>query len=283
MTGTAGDVHDTFRGMKVLFRPSGGLLVMTDPCRSDPRRVVRPLKDLGCEKACGKVEVMVPASHSSVWAGEGFVREARIGGLYGGGEDCLVMAWYPDDTRSRPVDGDLNNHILDQASSAANKSGAGQGIPGAGPEPAFGPESSATEICSLAKEAGGPFCGPWADNDAGVRMLAEAGTRVWGLRGEGGLRAFAAVEIHEAWKSASLTGWATDDPSLADGFLARVEDACRSAGVRTVHARVPAARPPMNLLLGRHHYRYGGTLLGHAVTDRGLEDVHLWYRTLPEA
>lgn len=101
---------------------------------------------------------------------------------------------------------------------------------------------------------------------------------------QGRIISAAAADIDQANLCAEVTDCATypayQGQKLMYHLVGRVEQACRSKGLRSLYTLARAQSPGMNIVFGRHDYHYGGRLIQNCHIAGGYEDMNLWFKKL---
>lgn len=286
MIQSATDIHESFRGAHLLYSPASQLLAMTEYGRSEPRRMVKPLRDLATSRGCTKLEVMVPASQSSGYVAEGFVREARVGGFYKGREDCLVMSLCLDPRRTVPRNLGVRDAIINQSATPAPRARSADSLAGLSGTEALliGLEPDMDALAAFYAACLPDAPEPLASAETLAALAALPGRGFYSLRSHGHIRAAGLLQTWSQHLAGQLDHVATAVDQRRRGHATALihwlEQRCHDQGIYSVFAVTRAALPDMNLTLGHLHYRYGGTLVNHAGSPDDYEDANLWYKSI---
>jgi len=287
------EVLESFRGSRVLVSPKHARMTLVDPCKTDPKKIARPLKDFALEKGCSKVVAWVPASQSAGYMAEGFAREARIGAFYKGGEDCLIMSFFLDELRQVPLNETARGSVIDRAlgqvvvpeQGLASSAGKTKKTLDLGDGYSFSQEELSSEIKD--------FFAEYRSSEEGLQSVAKEAAlsekellHYLCVRQEGQLKALASLEINKVFSTAKLADFLTHQAyrmkGLASFIIAQALELCREQEICTAYSLVPLSCEAMNLAFGQGKFRFGGTLTNECTQKNSeeWEDVNLWYRRI---
>ncbi|MGE4553132.1 MAG: putative beta-lysine N-acetyltransferase [Desulfovibrionaceae bacterium] len=253
--------------------------------RADLPGIVGDMERLGRERGYGKLFARVPGEAAEAFAARGFVREARVPGLWRGRDAGCFMAKYRDPGRARPRDPERLAEVL-RLADAKRRSGA---------LPILPPPGAAAKVEPLRPDHADALAGLYASvfatypfpihDPAWLRRAMGEGTAFFGLFRQGRLAAAASAEVDAHWRCAEMTDFATAPELRGQGaagrLLARMEREVARDGVLTAYTIARAASPGMNIVFARAGYRLGGTLPNNTQIAGRLESMNVWHKTLP--
>jgi putative beta-lysine N-acetyltransferase len=243
--------------------------------------IVEHVTFLAQTRAYSKIFVKAPASARPAFLESGFVKEARIPGLFRGKEDGFFLSKFLSEERQKEKQADLVSKVLRAAQKKAGKIGAPSLPPGAAC--LIMGKQDVEAMAQLYRQVFASYPFPIHDPAYLARTMDE-NLVYYGIIAEGKLIALASTEHDFDGQNAEMTDFATlpefRSHGLASYLLKQMELGLQKTGIKTAYTIARAYSFGMNITFAKHGYTYGGTLINNTQISGDLESMIVWYKHL---
>ena len=236
------------------------------------------LLDLADIHEYGKIVAKIPGSLSGEFEDSGFQCEAKIPCFFNRDEDCLFMAAYPDNDRSREEFPGLVKEVLEQSLIFRPP----QKRPRKGHFTSCTPDD-AREMAALYSRVFETY--PFPINDPGylTHTMDKRITEYFCIRDHGVIVSVGSAEkcgdyAVEMTDLATLPGY--EGNGYAADILAGMEELMRERGIPLAYTICRAYSSPVNRIFSRRGYIFGGTLTRNTQICGRIESMNVWYKHL---
>jgi beta-lysine N6-acetyltransferase len=248
---------------------------------SDIPDIIRYADDLARKEGHSKIFVKVPEASEEVFAGDGYIPEARVPFFFNGTEPAVFMGKYLDPARKEARDATVIADVLSAAFGYAGE----RSIPGLpdGFSLMHAHTGDAKEIAALYRSVFSTYPFPIFDPDYIVTTM-QGQIRYYIIRKSHHLAAAASCEIDAENKNIEVTDFATDPQFRGKGFagalLYAMEADMKKEGIVLAYTIARALSRPINATFAGAGYQYGGLLLNNTNICGSMESMNVWYKRL---
>lgn len=250
---------------------------------ADPVRLIPALRELARECGYTKIFARLPAARAEPFIEAGYEEEARIPHYYNGAEDGLFLSLFLDPDRSRLVDREELDNVLELARARAGAGNSKALLAGA--ELRSCTEADADEMSRIYRKVFPSYPFP-IDDPAYLLKTMRTNVAYYGVEIDGNLTALASAELDRVGSNVEMTDFATLPEWLGNGFAAHLlefmECEMRKRNIQTACTIARAVSAGMNITFSKLGYEFGGRLKNNTNISGQIESMNIWYRPLAE-